>query len=408
MKRVIKRGIWIGAVLAGVGGIVWLLRPAPVPAETAPVVRADLTATVTAEGRTRVRELYVVSAPVDGELARMTVEPGDAVTADSVVAEIAAASSRPLDARSRAQAEAAVKAADAAVARADAAQEAAARGHEHADTELARVRSLAQSGASAQADLDHAQFTAERARREHDEASAAVREARAERERARATLGGGGEGGSGVSVHAPVGGRVLRVLHESAGPVAAGTPLLEIGDVGTIEIAAELLSTDAVGIRDGAKASIRRWGSDAPIAAHVRRIDPAGFTKISALGLEEQRVHVYLDLDEAPPRGLGHDFRVDAAIVVWEGQDVLQVPSTALFRSGDHWAVFAVRDGRARLAPVEVGAADDDATVITGGLAEGDDVIVQPADSIRDGTRVTARAWRNGSGSTPALRVGAR
>jgi len=392
MKRAIKRGIWIGTALAGVAGAVWLLRPAPVPAETAAVVRGDLVATVTAEGRTRVRELYVVAAPVDGQLARIRVEPGDAVTADAIVAEIAAAESRPLDARSRAQAEAAVKAADAAVTRAGAAEQAAARAHAHADQELARAKGLAQSGATAQADVDHAQYVDDNARREHDEARAAARQARAERERSKVTLAGGTEGGAAVPVHAPIAGRVLRVLHESAGPVAAGTPLLEIGDVADLEITADLLSSDAVGVRDGARAWVRRWGGGAPITAHVRRIDPAGFTKISALGLEEQRVHVYLDLDDPAPAGLGHDFRVDAAIVVWEGRGVLEVPSTALFRSGDRWAVFAVSGGRARLVPIEVGASDDVSTVVTRGLAERDRVIVQPSDTIRDGTRVAERA----------------
>jgi HlyD family secretion protein len=181
------------------------------------------------------------------------------------------------------------------------------------------------------------------------------------------------------------------VVKESAGPVAAGAPLLEIGDVARLEVDADLLSSDAAEVRPGAAATVTGWGGPAVLQARVRRIDPAAFTKVSALGLEEQRVHVVVDLTDPPPPGLGHDYRVDVAVVVWEGRDALRVPSTALFRVGNRWAVFRVVDGRARRLLVDLGPTDGTLTVVTAGLQDGDEVITQPSDMIEDGTRVSRR-----------------
>jgi HlyD family secretion protein len=180
-------------------------------------------------------------------------------------------------------------------------------------------------------------------------------------------------------------------VRESAGPVAAGTPLLEVGDVTRLEVDADLLSSDAAEVRPDAAATVTGWGGPATLRARVRRIDPAAFTKVSALGLEEQRVHVMLDLIEPPPPGLGHDYRVDVSIAVWEGQNVLRVPSTALFRAGDRWAVFRVTDSRAHRVLVELGPTDGTSTVVTAGLEDGDAVITQPSDTIEDRTRVRRR-----------------
>jgi HlyD family secretion protein len=191
-----------------------------------------------------------------------------------------------------------------------------------------------------------------------------------------------------VSIASPITGRVLRVLRESAGPVAAGTPLVEIGDVSCLEIRADLLSSDAASVREGATATITSWGGSKPLTARVRRVEPAAFTKISALGLEEQRVHVVLDLVDPLPAGLGHDFRVDLAIATWSTTSALRVPARSLFRAGDRWAVFAIRDGRARQIFVDVGESDGTLTVIARGLAESDRVIAQPSDTVSDGTQV--------------------
>lgn len=170
--------------------------------------------------------------------------------------------------------------------------------------------------------------------------------------------------------------------------MAAGTPLIEIGDVSCLEIRADLLSSDATPVRAGAAASVTGWGGARPLAARVLRVEPAAFTKISALGLEEQRVHVVLDFVDAQPPGLGHDYRLHLAIVTWSGTDVLRVPARSLFRVGDRWAAFAIREGRARRVLVDLGETDGTLTVITRGLVAGDVIIAQPTDTIIDGIRV--------------------
>jgi HlyD family secretion protein len=387
-----KLAIWFCVLLALVVAAAWTLRPQPVVATTAVVTRGPLAAKVSAEGRTRVKELYVVSALVDGQLDRVLVHPGDTVAPGATVAEIRPAASRPLDPRTRAEATAAVTAAVASVARAEAAEREAQMAFQHADSLLGTARQLVSQNAAPRADLEHRGHDAEIRRGAADGAAAAAREARAELARARAVLAPATvKPGQTTPVLSPVAGRILRVLRESAGPVAAGTPLLEVGDTGSLEVHADLLSGDAAIVRPGAAAIITGWGGGQPIHARVRRIDPAAFTKVSALGLEEQRVHVVLDLVDPPPPGLGHDYRVDAAVVVWEGTDVVRVPSTALFRSGDRWALFTVREGRAREAFVTVGASDGASTVATAGVSAGDDVLVQPSDAIGDGTRVRAQ-----------------
>jgi HlyD family secretion protein len=393
MKRSghIKRVVWGFVLLVVVAAAVWALRPQPVPATTALVTRGSLASKVSGEGRTRVKDLYMVAAPVDGQLERIAVHPGDATSVDAALAVMMPASSRPLDPRARSEANAAAAAAKAAVARAQATEQEARVALEHADSQLETTRKLTQSGAIAPDELTHRTHEREMRRSASDAAAAAAVQARAELARALAVLGTATEPGQVTSVRSPVTGRILRVLHESAGPVAAGAPLLEVGDVTRLEVDADLLSSDAAGVRDGAAATVSGWGGAQPLSARVRRIDPAAFTKVSALGLEEQRVHVVLDLTNPPPPGLGHDYRVDVSIVVWEGQDVLRIPSTALFRVGDRWAVFRVSDLRAHRVLVDLGATDGTWTVVTGGLREGDEVITQPSDAIEDGTRVSHR-----------------
>ena len=387
----IKGFLWMGILVAAAGGLAWSLRPQPLSVRTAPVERGPLVATVSAEGRTSVKELYAVPAPVDGELERVAVHAGDVVAAGAVVAEMRPAASRPLDARSRSEATAAAAAATAGVARADAAEREARTALEHANSLYATARLLAERGAGPRADSEHRGHETEMRRRGVDEAAAASQAARAELARARAALAPANvKAGQVTAVRAPAAGRILRVLRESAGPVVAGTPLLEIGDTNALEVRADLLSSDAAQVRRGAAATVTGWGPPEPIRARVRRVDPAAFTKVSALGLEEQRVHVVLDFDGAPPAGLGHDYRVDGAVVVWAGADVLKVPSTALFRVGDRWAVFTVQDGRARRSLVEVGPSDGTSTVVKSGLGPGQSVVVQPSDAIDDGTRVAS------------------
>jgi HlyD family secretion protein len=388
-SRVSKSIVWAGILLALAGGAAWSLRPQPVPVRTGASSRGELTVTVSGEGRTRVKDLYVVAAPVDGELERVVVEPGDLVKGKAVVAEIRPAASRPLDPRTRAQASAAVTAARANVARAEAAEREAQAAREHAESLSARTHQLAGQGAAPAADAEHSGHEVQIRRGAAQAARAATEEARAELARAVAALTTGLSERTGtVPVASPAAGNILHVLRESAGPIAVGTPLVEIGDVARMEVSADLLSSDAALVKPGARATITGWGGAQAIAAHVRRIDPAAFTKVSALGLEEQRVHVLVDLDQPPPPGLGHDYRVDVSVEVWRGQNVLRVPSTALFRAGDRWALFLVREGRARRTLVEVGPTDGTWTVATSGLGEGAAVITQPSDLVSDGTRV--------------------
>lgn len=389
-RKPVRRAAWIMAIAAAALAVVWALRPSPIAVETTTAIRGPLTASVVAEGRTRVKKVYVVAAPVNGELERIAVEPGDTVGHGAAVARLWPIAPTPLDARSRAEAEAAVTAARAAMMRAEAVEREAAGALAHADSQLATARTLSSAGAVAPNDFVHAGHEVEIRREAVDAARAALDTARADLQRAEALVATGPARPArpATLVPSPVAGRVLRVLRESAGPVTAGTALVEIGDTTNIEVVADLLTADAMEVRPGATATVRESNNSHGFAARVRRVDPAAFTKVSALGVEEQRVWAVLDLVGSPPPGLGHDFRVTVSIAVWQGQQVLTVPSTALFRTGDRWAVFAVRDGRARMTVVTPGRSDGTRTAIEEGLADGDTVVIQPSDLLSDGARV--------------------
>lgn len=391
MTKNTRRILLAGFALAITTGAAWMVWPTPMSVETAAVTTGPLTAKVVAEGKTRVKNLYVVAAPVDGDLERIAPEPGDSVTPGAVVARIWPISPRPLDVRSRSEAEAVVAAARATVTQAEATEREAAAALTHAESQSITAQRLSREGVVASKESEHAGHEAQTRREALDVARAAVQTARAELQRAQAVVAttAGATVRPATLVASPVNGRVLRVLHESAGPVQAGTPLVEIGNTSDLEVAADLLTADAMRVRPGSAASLRDWGGGVDIPARVRRIDPAAFTKASALGIEEQRVPVVLDLVGPPPPGLGHDFRVNAAIVTWQGNNVVTVPSTALFRTGDRWAVFTVRNGRVRLTEVTPGASDGSRTVTDQGLSAGDVVVIQPSDALSDGARIT-------------------
>lgn len=393
MTRALKRTIQSAAAAAMVGASAWALRPRPIAVEIATAARGALDTTVTAEGKTRVKDLFVVAAPVDGELERIALKAGDHVVPDAVIATIWPIAPRPLDARARAEAVATVSAARAAVQRADAAEKEAENALSHAESVRETALTLAARGAGPPKDVDHAEHDVAIRREAVKESRAALDVARAELVRATAAVTPATQvGRAGTPVRTPVAGRILRVLHESAGPVTVGTPLAEVGNTTAIEVAADFLTTDAMSVQPGARATIYDWGGPAPLAARVRRIEPGAFTKVSALGLEEQRVSIVLDLLGEPPPNFGHDFHVNVAVVVWTGHDVLTIPSTALFRTGQDWAVFTVVEGRAHLTRVEAGRSDNTRTVIDRGLHEGEQVVVQPSDALQDGSRVvTAR-----------------
>jgi HlyD family secretion protein len=372
------RLIWSAAAMLVTATVAFLVWPRPIEVD---VVRADrgmVRVEIVDEGRTRMHDVYVLSAPVSGRVLRVEVEPGDAVEAGAVVARMARAAAGFLDTRSDLQARAALSAAEANL-RAAAAQAVL------AERELARARELAAAKLVAVAAIDEAQARAAAAVAAREAADADVARARS------ALLSPERVAGGMVPVRAPVAGRVLRVPQQSESVIAPGTPLVEIGDPSRIEVVAEFLSQDAVRMRPGAAATIENWGGP-PLAARVDRIEPVARTKVSALGVEEQRTNVVLELlaPDAASR-LGHDYRVDARVVIVENENMLRVPLGALFRVGERWSVFTVEQGRARLTAVEVGDADGRYRVVSAGLEEGDEVIEFPSSSVVDGVRVVGR-----------------
>jgi HlyD family secretion protein len=372
------RLLWIGSAALAAAFVTWSLWPRPLEVDVVVVDRGDVRVELLDEGRTRMRDTYVVGAPIAGRVLRVDVHPGDRVARGDELARIAAAPGGFLDSRSDLQARAAVDAAAATLraARAEA---------ELAEREYARVQALRWDEVAADAAVEEAQAL-------RDARRAAVDAAAAELARARGALLPPDRAPDGtVRVRAPVDGVVLRVPQRSEAVLPTGTPLVEVGDPARLEVVAEFLSQDAVRIRAGAAAIVEGWGGP-PLAARVQRVEPVARTKVSALGVEEQRTNVILDFaDPAAARALGHDFRVDARVVVDEVPDAVRVPLGALFRTGQEWAVFRIEGRRARLTPVTAGAADDAYRVVTRGLEPGDAVIVYPSSAVADGTRVAAK-----------------
>ena len=349
----------------------------------------DLQQTYSEEGRTRLKNRYHIHAPVSGTLRRITLQAGDAVRAGQTLAEIEPASANPLDARSREQAEADLHGAEAALEAARQRIAAAKSAHTLAQKEHQRLVPLVKAQAASREQLDQA-------RAQRDSASANLAAAQAEEkiaaarvQSARALLASHNETGTTTAVTAPIAGVILKRQHQSRTPIAAGELLMEIGDPAQLEIEADILSADAVRLTPGTRAHIRHWGGD-DLAASVRRIEPGGFTKTSALGVEEQRTRVILDLTS--PRvqwqTLGDAYRVDIDFILAEKSGALTIPLSALYRDGDGWAVYRINDARARHTAVQTGLRTATDVEITAGLANGDRVILQPDESIHDGSRV--------------------
>ena len=371
------------------------LWPETVDVDVSSVTRGTLTVTVNEEGRTRVRDRFVVSAPVAGRVLRLDVEPGDAVRRGDVVARLQPGMSPLIDARTLAEARAAVQSARAAFGRAEAEQRRADAALAHAERESQRTRGLVDAGALPAQELEARQTEARVAREAATAAAFVVRAASADVDQAAARLAApsGPRDGAVVTVRAPINGVILRRLHESETMVPAGEPLVEIGDPTQLEVVVDLLSTDAARVRQGAPALLEVWRGEPPLGGRVRRVEPSGFTKVSALGVEEQRVNVILDLD--PRFGedeivLGDAYRVDVGIVVLEVRDAVLVPASALFRDGNRWAVYEVRDGRARRTFVDIGAQTARDAEIVSGIAAHAQVVVHPGERVVDGVRVRA------------------
>ena len=379
-------------VLGGVGlvvvtGLVAVFRPEPTIVDTAVVRHAPLRVTVDAEARTRVRDRYVVTAPVSGRLERMPIDEGDVVRAGDVVARLAPA---PLDESGARQARARFDAAEALVREAASRIALAEDATSQASRDAERARRLYAAGAVARRDLETAELSARMRADEWAAARAGLAAARADVEQARAALLHAGSGGQGTQlVRAPVSGWVLRLAERSERVIAPGTPIAEIGDTRRIEVVVDVLSSEAAIVRPGMTVLLSGWGGDSVCAGRVRRVEPAATTRISALGVEEQRVDVIVDVPGAPAE-LGDGFRLDAHVVVWQADSVLTVPTSALVRAGAEWAVYAVADGRATRRVVRLGRMGEEAAQVVDGLAAGDRVIAFPSDKVREGGRVAS------------------
>ncbi len=391
------------------GALVYAFQPQPVDVDLVTVARGPLIASVTNEGETRIKDVFVVSAPIMGRALRTEMEEGDPVQAFStVLAEIEPIDPAFLDVRSEAEAQAMVDASRAALAQAEAALAEARAELDFATSEVDRTRTLRASNTVSARALEDAERLYRTREAAVGTATATVgmrlSELRAAELRVlQPTANPEGAGACPcVPIMAPVDGTVLRILQESEAVVQPGDPLIEVGNPADLEIVADFLSTDAVRIQPGARVLIENWGGPVPINGTVRRIDPFGFTKISALGIEEQRVNVLIDLTDPHPvwDRLGHGFQVDARVVLWEGRDVLHLPLTAVFRARDGdggagadqpWVVFAVEDGRAALRPVRLGHGNDLEVQILSGLEEGDQVVLFPNDSIIPGVQLRQR-----------------
>ncbi len=401
MRR--RRGriiLWGALVVLLAAGLTYSFWPRPMPVDLGEVTRGPMRVTIDDEGETRVTDVYVVSAPLAGRLLRIERDVGDSVQAnETVVVTIRPREPDLLDVRSHHEAEAVVKAAEAAMTLVTAEQERARAELDFAATELLRKESLAKRGNISQRGLDSARLDVKIRKAAVAAADAALQVKRFDLETARAHLIPPGSFAESVAapccveVRAPVSGRILRIIRESESVVAAGEPLLEIGDPRELEIVADLLSSDAMQAKVGAQVLIEAWGGGGVLNGRVRRVEPYGFTKVSALGIEEQRVNVIIDFADPPAARarLGHGYRVEVGIVVWQAEDVLRVPLGALFRVGEAWAVFVEADGRSRLREVGIGHRNSAFAEVLEGLEDGARVVLHPSDRIEDGSRIVER-----------------
>ncbi|HEX6961012.1 MAG TPA: efflux RND transporter periplasmic adaptor subunit [Lacipirellula sp.] len=419
--RTLFRRIFLALFVAGLAGaIAYGLMPAPVEADFAEVTRGSIRETVDQDGKTRIRERYIVSAPLAGRLQRIELEPGDEVNAgETVVAVIEPLAPELLDERSLKQAEANVQAAEARLQRTTPLLEEAIASLEFAESDLRRSQEALRRNPQAvtESEIENkemlrrtraalvraAQRAQEIAQFELDQAEAALVRSRPSEEPAvppegsteaeRAPYPENANGRRNLVIRAPINGRVFRVLQESTAVVTPGQELIEVGDPLDLEVEIDVLSRDAVKIKPGADVLLEEWGGEQPLNGEVRLVEPSGFTKISTLGVEEQRVNVIVDLVDPPHERekLNDGFRVEARIVVAEADNVLKVPTSALFRADEDWAVFRVEEGVARQRIVKVGLENGLQAEVTTGLAEGDEVVTHPGDNIVDGVRVRPR-----------------
>ncbi len=389
----------VGTSIVVVGGIIYGFMPKPIPVDTAKVFRGPMRVTVEEEGKTRVKDRFVVSAPVAGFMKRIAINEGDVVRKGQILVELEPLRSDLLDPRRRASAEAGVASAEASLRAEEEKMKAARADAEYGERNLERTRKLFERGVFSKDAVEQAEAAAKRSTAHLLASEAAVRVARSELDRAQAALSHSAAesaaiAGKSVAIKAPVGGSVLKIHRESEGTVQPGEPLLEIGDPRKLEVKVEALSTDAIRIRPGTAVLFEHWGGDSALGGTVRVVEPAGFTKISSLGVEEQRVLVIIDITSAGGASLqlGDGYRLEASFGLWEGTNVLQVPASSLFRWQTGWAVFVFEKGRARKRDVNVGHRTGLSAEILSGLTAGETVISYMDNSIEDGTRVRSRS----------------
>jgi HlyD family secretion protein len=391
-----RKYIWWAIIAIVVAGGVWMaLAPDVIEVETVTVARGPMRVTVDEEGETRLRRRFVVSAPVSGRVLRIESRPGDTVKAGAVVAVIQPAAPMPLDARTQQSGEARISAADAAAARARAEQQRLAVDQKQAEADAARAKSLFDSGYGSREIFEQAEARVRSLREAVTAAASATRAAEFEVAAAKAALISRGEaaGGRAVTVTAPISGLILKRMQESEVVVPVGAPLVELGNLDDLEVVSDLLSTDAVKVKAGTAVEIDRWGGSGVLTGRVQRVEPAGFMKISALGVEEQRVNVVIDfVDPREKRAsLGDGFRVEVRIVVWDKGDAVTVPTSSLFRSAGEWSAFVIDGEVIRLRPVRIGQRNEQVAEVLEGLAPGDRVVAYPGESLADGVKVRVR-----------------
>ncbi len=396
----IRRAVWwtMGAALVAAGVII-AVRPQPILIDVAVVQRGLLRVTIDEDGITRIRERYVVSTPLSGALQRILLDVGDPVTAnETIVARLEPTDPSLLDPRTVAQARAQVNSAERKLAAAKAEKKKAETGLSFAETEMGRLRQLRERDAASDTEYEEKQLIFEYRTEEARVASIAVEIAEHELELQKAALlltdpDASDDAEMDLAVTAPIDGRILRIYQESSAVLVAGEPLMEIGDPSDLEIVADVLSRDAVRISSGNPVFLEHWGGDRPLRGRVHLVEPSGFTKLSALGVEEQRVNVIIDLVDPPSERaqLGDNFRVDCRIVVWQSDDALPIPTSALFRVRDQWHVFRVTEGTARLTSVTIGKNNGQYAQVLNGLELGDTVVVHPSDTLEDGSLVKQR-----------------
>lgn len=396
MKFSLRTLIWATVLLAMVLAGAMAMIPKPVDVEMAMVVEGPLQVTVQEDGKTRIREKYIVSAPVAGRVSRIELEPGDVVKGDeTLLAVIQPSDPEMLDARSRAEADARVQAAEAAIRRTESNAEQAKIDLDLNNVKFERAKKLWKNKAISTDEYDVAKSEFLASSQAIKSAKFDSEIAKFELQMARAAASQYGELPNEASaepfeLYAPIAGKVLRVFKESSSVVNVGTPLLELGDPQNLEMEIDLLSTDAVRVKPGAELTIEHWGGESPLRGIVRTIEPAAFTKISSLGVEEQRVNIIADFDETPERisRLGDGYRIEGEITVSELSNALLIPNSALFRYRQQWNVLKVVDNRAVMQAVTVGLQNETQSQIIDGLTAKEQVIVYPSDEVGSGTRV--------------------